>query len=257
MVINAIYILAVGLGAAFLLGLLIAPVALWIRCHLDETGAFLEAQGMPAEKRSLTRLARNHWRELAIVMGLTSLGTASFYVLIIYMPVFAHKTLALPLPEVFLAQVIAIALMTLLIPLFGWLSDRIGRKPILLGAALVVLLALYPLAQWLTATPSFANLLIMQIVLCSAIGAYFGPFSAALAEQFPAGLRSTGLAIGYNAAVVIFGGFAPFTVTWLTRQTGEVIAPFLYVLCASAAGLFAAIFAVDRAHDASLPTVDQ
>ena len=240
----------------FLLGLLIAPVGLWIRCYLDETGAFLEAQRTPRERRSLAWLLRNHARELAIVIGLTTLGTVSFYVLIIYMPVFAHQALGLKLPEIFLAQVIAVALMTLQIPLFGWLSDSIGRKPILVGAALVVLLAVYPLAKWLAAAPAFGSLLIMQLILCSAVGAYFGPFSAALAEQFPAGLRSTALAIGYNLAVVLFGGFAPLTVTWLTRQTGELAAPFLYVFCASAAGLFAAIFVVDRAHDTCLPTVD-
>ena len=240
----------------FLLGLLIGPVGFWIRSHLDETTAFLAASKAPPEKRSLACLLRKHWCQVAIVMGLTTFGTVAFYVLIIFMPIFAHLTLKLALADAFLAQVIAIAFMTLLMPLFGWLSDRVGRKPILLAAALVVLLAIYPLTLWLTTAPSFAKLLSTQLILCGAVGAYFGPISAALAEQFPAGLRSTGLAIGYNGAVVLFGGFAPFTVTWLSRAIGETVAPFLYVLIATIIGLIAAIFVVDRTPDTILPVVD-
>jgi MFS family permease len=240
----------------FLLGLLIGPVGLWIRRHLDETSAFLAARQAPPEKKALSCLLREHWRQMAIVMGLTTFGTVAFYVLIIFMPTFAHLTLKLALADAFLAQVIAIAFMTLLMPLFGWLSDRSGRQPILLAAILVVLLAIYPLTQWLTSAPSLARLLLTQLILCGAVGAYFGPISAVLAEQFPAGLRSTGLAIGYNTAVVLFGGFAPFTVTWLSRASGETVAPFLYVLLATAIGLIAAIFVVDRAPGASLPVVD-
>jgi MFS transporter, MHS family, proline/betaine transporter len=205
----------------------------------------------------LAWLMRNHWREMGIVMGLTIFGTVSFYVLLIYMPTFAHRTLKLALSEALLAQVIAIAFMTLLVPLFGRLSDSIGRKPILIITSMIMLLALYPLISWLSAAPSFTNLLVMQLILCSCIGAYFGPIAAALAEQFPTGLRSTGLAIGYNAAVMLFGGFAQLIVTWLTQETGDLNAPFLYVLFASAIGLLSALFVVDHSHDETLPAVDE
>lgn len=200
---------------------------------------------------------QNHWRKLLIVMGLTIFGTVSFYVLLIYMPTFAHRSLKLALSDALIAQVIAIAFMTLLVPLFGRLSDSIGRKPILITTSLIMLLALYPLIKWLSAAPSFANLLIMQLILCGCTGAYFGPIGAVLAEQFPTSLRSTGLAIGYNAAVVIFGGFAQLIVTWLIHETGELSAPFLYVLFASTIGLVSALFVVDHAHDERVPAVDQ
>ena len=203
-----------GWRVPFLLGLLIGPVGLWIRQYLNETDAFLEACKTPAEKRSLAFLLRHYAREVAIVMGLTVFGTVSFYGLLVYMPTFAHKTLKLSLADAFLAQSIAIAGMAVLIPLSGRLSDSVGRKPILIGATLLMLVVLYPLVLWLVSAPSFANLLITQIILCACIGIYFGPISAVIAEQFPAGVRSTGLAIGYNAAVMIFGGFAQFIFTW-------------------------------------------
>src|SRR5262249_52218025 len=97
--------------------------------------------------------------------------------------------------------------------------------------------------------PSFFSLLGTQIALCSLLGAFFGPVSA-LAEQFPAQVRTTGLGTGYNVAVMIFGGFAPFFVTWLIQATGTPIAPAFYVMFGAAAGLLASLFLQEGAGDA-------
>lgn len=237
-----------GWRVPFIVGLLIGPVGLWIRRHLNETDAFLEAQQSPAAKQSLVSMLKNHLREVCIVLGLSVCGTVSFYVVLIYMPTFASKTLGLSLSDAFIAQAIAVGFMTLLIPVFGALSDRIGRRPILIAATLGLLASLYPMFNWLHANPSFDNLLITQLVLCSCIGAYFGPISAVVAEQFPAGVRSTGLAIGYNVAVMVFGGFAQFIVTWLIQATGMPIAPVFYVLFAAAVGLVSALFVKERSQ---------
>jgi len=97
----------------------------------------------------------------------------------------------------------------------------------------------------------------MQLVLCSLLAVFFGPFSAAVAEQFPAGVRSTGLALAYNLAVMIFGGFAQFIVTWLIQNTGVPIAPVFYVLFAVVLGLIGACCLIDRTHEAQLAVVDE
>lgn len=97
----------------------------------------------------------------------------------------------------------------------------------------------------------------MQLVLCSLLAVFFGPFSAAVAEQFPAGVRSTGLALAYNLAVMIFGGFAQFIVTWLIQNTGVPIAPVFYVLFAVVLGLVGAFCLIDRTHEARLAVVDE
>ncbi|WP_369960470.1 MFS transporter [Pseudomonas benzenivorans] len=240
----------------FIIGLIIGPVGLWMRRHLSETSAFLEARQAPKEKQSLARMLRNHLREVITVMGLTVCGTVGFYVILVYMPTFANRQLNLALTDAFTAQVIAVALMTLLMPVFGALSDRLGRKALIISATAGLLIALYPLFSWVHAAPSFARLMTMQVVLCTLLAAYFGPISAAMAEQFPAGVRSTGLALAYNLAVMIFGGFAQFIVTWLIHTTGLAIAPVFYVMFAAALGLVAAFFLIDRTHEARLAVVD-
>lgn len=240
----------------FIIGLIIGPVGLWIRRHLTETTAFLEARQAPKEKQSLARMLRNHLREVITVMALTVCGTVGFYVILVYMPTFANQQLHLPLNDAFTAQVIAVALLTLLMPVFGALSDRVGRRVLIMVATAGLLVVLYPLFSWVHAAPSFARLMTMQVVLCTLLAVYFGPISAAMAEQFPAGVRSTGLALAYNLAVMIFGGFAQFIVTWLIHTTGLAIAPVFYVIFAAALGLVAAFFLVDRTHEARLAVVD-
>ncbi|MEE8439534.1 MAG: hypothetical protein V3S07_08085, partial [Micropepsaceae bacterium] len=96
---------------------------------------------------------------------------------------------------------------------------------------------------------------IMQIILCSLLGAFAGPLSTALAEQFPVRVRSTGLAIAYNVAVLAFGGFALFFVTWLIEVTDSPIAPVFYVMFGATVGIVAAFYLVERAGKA-LPLSD-
>jgi MHS family proline/betaine transporter-like MFS transporter len=240
----------------FIIGLIIGPVGLWMRRHLSETSAFLEARQGPKEKQSLVRMLRNHLREVIVVMALTVCGTVGFYVILVYMPTFATRQLNLPMTEAFTAQVIAVALMTLLMPVFGALSDRVGRRILIIAATAGLLVALYPLFSWVHAAPSFARLMTMQVVLCTLLAVYFGPISAVMAEQFPVGVRSTGLALAYNLAVMIFGGFAQFIVTWLIHTTGLAIAPVFYVMFAAALGLVAAFFLIDRTHETHLALFD-
>ncbi|VFT48487.1 MFS transporter [Pseudomonas aeruginosa] len=186
----------------------------------------------PGARRApgLLGVLREYRRSVLVSMGLTVIGTVSFYVVLVNMPTFAHKQLGLPLDEVFMVQMAAVALMTLVIPLAGGLSDRVGRRPVLLVATLAFMLMVYPLFAWVAAAPSLGRLLLMQLLLCTAIGGFFGPAPTAVAEQFPVRVRSTGLAVAYNLAVMLFGGFAPFIVTWLTEVGGSPVAPAFYVL---------------------------
>jgi MFS transporter, MHS family, proline/betaine transporter len=239
----------------FLFGLVIGPVGLFIRRHMEETDAFLEARSARTPNHGFAAAVSAHLKEVFVCMGLVTAGTISFYVILIYMPTFARTQLHLPLDEAFLAQSISLACMIVLIPLFGALSDRIGRKPILIGSLALYFLLVYPLFRWLHASPSFNNLATVQIVLCSLLGAFYGPISTAVAEQFATIARSTGLGIAYNLAVMIFGGFAQFFVTWLIEVTGSPIAPSFYVMFGAAAGITAGFFLVERVRDGRLPTL--
>lgn len=231
----------------FVFGLLIGPVGMWIRRHLTETDEFLRAHA--SEKQSMGLILAGHLRAVVVTFGLVISGTITYYVVLVYMPTFAKTQLNIPLTDAFIAQVIGLLCLTAVIPVCGWLSDRVGRKPIIVIALASYLLFLYPLYSWVHANPTLTHLSVMQAILCSMIGILFGPISTALAEQFPAGVRSTGLAIAYNFAVMLFGGFAQFIVTWLIKLTGSPIAPVYYVMAGASVGLIASMFLVEPRRD--------
>jgi MHS family proline/betaine transporter-like MFS transporter len=240
----------------FLFGLIIGPVGLYIRRNLDETSAFLQSNRSSASQQGSGSVLISHVKEMLACLGMVVSGTISFYVILIYIPTFARTQLHLPLDQAFLAQSIGLVCEVVLIPICGALSDFVGRKPIMITALVLDLLVTYPLFSWVSASPSFGALLTMQIILCSLFGVFNGPVSTALAEQFPTRVRSTALAIAYNIAVMLFGGFAQFFVTWLIQATGTPIAPAYYLIFGAAVGLLAAFFLKERARDASFLVAD-
>ena len=237
----------------FLFGLIIGPVGLYIRRYLEETEAFIESRRDRAVLNPLRTVVAQNQRGLAVTFGLVICGTISYYVILVYMPTFAKTQLSMSLSDAFAAQIFGLVCLTMAIPLFGALSDRIGRKPILMAATIAYFVLLYPMFGWVYADPGLIRLAVMQGVLCSLVGVFLGPISTAIAEQFPTGVRSTGLAIAYNFAVMLFGGFAQLIVTWLIRETGSPLAPAYYVMFGAVVGFIASVFLVERHRDEHLP----
>jgi MFS family permease len=157
------------------------------------------------------------------------------------------------LTDAFVAQIIGLVCLTAVIPVFGTLSDRIGRGPVLIAATIAYLVLLYPMFGWVFGNPNLTRLTVLQGLLCSIVGMFFGPFSTAIAEQFPTGIRSTGIAVAYNLAVMLFGGFAQFIATWLIRETGSALAPAYYVMFGAVIGFAASVVLVERHGDEPLP----
>jgi MFS transporter, MHS family, proline/betaine transporter len=240
----------------FLFGLIIGPVGLYIRRNLAETDAFLQSSQRAATSGAGSPMLSAHAKEILVCMGMVVSGTISFYVILIYIPTFARTQLHIPLDQAFLAQSIGLVCEVVLIPVCGVLSDRIGRKPVMIAALGLSLIVTYPLFAWVSSNPSFSSLLTMQVVLCGLFGIFNGPVSTALGEQFPTRVRSTALAIGYNIAVMLFGGFAQFFVTWLIHASGTPIAPAFYLIFGAAVGLLATAFLAERAGDAELGVSD-
>ena len=241
-----------GWRVPFLFGLIIGPLGLYIRRNLDETSAFLQSRRTSVGQQAYAGALASRVKEMLACLGLGVAGTISFYIVLVYIPTFARTQLHMSLDQAFLAQSIGLACEVVLIPIFGLLSDLVGRKPVMVAALVLDLVVTYPLFSWVSANPSFGVLLTMQIILCSLFGVFSGPFSAAMAEQFPTRVRSTALAISYNIPVMLFGGFAQFFVTWLIAATGTPIAPAYYLMFGAAVGLLAAVFLKERAWDAQL-----
>lgn len=234
----------------FVMGLLIGPVGLWIRKYMQEPQVYLDARKqVRGHDPSLMQVVRAYRRSILVSMALGCGGTVSFYVVLVNMPTFAHTNLGLPLNQVLLVQMLAVALMTLVIPLAGALSDRVGRRPVLMAFTLAFFIMVYPLYVWVAVAPSIERLLVMQALLCTAIGGFFGPGPTALAEQFPIEVRSTGVAVGYNITAMLFGGFAPLIVTWLSRVMATPVAPSFYVLLTSIVSLLGIYYMYDAVRD--------
>jgi MHS family proline/betaine transporter-like MFS transporter len=234
----------------FLFGLLIGPVGMYIRSHLEEPPEFerrrAERKAAKVEFSPLSQVLREHPREVLGGLGVTVLWTVCTYVLVFYMPSYAKQQLGLPLATTFQSTALCGAIILVLCPLMGMLSDRVGRKRMLGTVALLIGVLAYPLFHWLNLAPTSQTLLQVQVVLGILLAAFTGPAPAVLAEQFPTEVRSTGLSLAYNFAVTIFGGFAPLIVTWLISSSGNKLAPAFYVMAAAAVSLVALLIMHDR-----------
>jgi len=224
----------------FAVGLLIAPVGFWIRRHMTETDDFVHKKESIPINLIIPSVLKKYPREIFVAFGLCAYSTACTYVLTINITSFASTTLGLPMDKIFLVQIASALWMVAMIPFFGYLSDLFGRKVIITFGVITSFLAVYPFYAWIVADPTITKLFIMQFSLFTLIGITQAPMPALFAESFPTHVRATALSISYNFAIMIFGGFSPFIVTWLVQASGNAVAPTWYVL-ATASMAFAAI----------------
>ncbi|MGA7509966.1 MAG: MFS transporter [Erwinia billingiae] len=217
----------------FLLGVLLLPVGVYMRRNLEETPAFIEAQGKP---RAVTKTPMGPAiRMMAQTFGFAIIWTVSYYVMLSYMPTFLNKQVGFTQTQALTSNAIALAVMVLTIPFFGALSDRIGRKPLLLVCCAAFVILPYPLFSLVLAYKSFYVVLAVQIVFNLFIAAFSGAAPAALCEIFPTASRTMLLSIGYSLSTAIFGGFAPFIATGLIEFTGSPVSPTFYLMLAGLA----------------------
>lgn len=238
----------------FLFGVLIGPIGFYIRTRIEEPPAFrhaARAQEAPVGG-ALGAVWRDYRPELMIALGLVTFGTVAQYVLNLYLPIYAVRELKLPVDTPFVILTITGVTRMILMPFFGLLSDRIGRKPVMTAGMALYVLTLYPLFTWVLAAPSLPRLLAVEMVFSLLMAASVGPSATALAELFPTRFRGTGLALAYNVATTLFGGFSPFAMTWLIEHTGDKAMPAYYVTAAALVGLAAIWPMKDRASQDSL-----
>ena len=218
----------------FMLGLLIAPVGMYIRRHLQETHEGGSTHG------GVGKVFREHGRTLLLGTLLMTGSTSSMNIMVYYMPTYLVTSLHLPPVTAFLAACTAGAAMLVLAPLFGLLADRLPRrKPLLFAGGLTSLALVYPNFTLLSAGPSLplTMALIGAAVTLSSVSS--GAGAALLMEALPRHQRATGMSMMYSFGVTVFGGFAPLIVTWLISATGSNMAPAGYLITASCISLTA------------------
>lgn len=219
----------------YLFGLVIGPVAYYIRRHVDETAEF---QSTAVSSSPVREALTDGKRRLLVSFGAIILGTVGLYT-ILFMSTYATRQLGLPRSSAFLAGFLTGVIQVVFIPLVGALSDRVGRVPVGTASAAGMLVVIYPMFAWLTASPTLQTLLIVQAIMGLLLAGYLGGLAALMAELFPTRMRTTGLSISYSFGVALFGGFAPFINAWLISTTGNKLAPSFYLMLAAAISLAA------------------
>jgi MFS transporter, MHS family, proline/betaine transporter len=248
-----------GWRVPFVLGLSVAPVGLWLRASLEETPAFEAAERERAAQRradgggkaggrpeSLLTSVRDVFMEepraLAVAAGISIVWVVAVYTLLLYMPTYVQRSLGFSASQAFTASVVGNIAMAVGCVLAGRLSDRIGRTLTVRIGALLLLVATYPVLAWVVSVRTVTALFVGQTLFCAIVSVFTGSVPAVLAALFPARLRSTGVSLTYNFAAVVFGGFAPAVLTFLTESTHNIMAPAFYVVAAAAVSLVALAF---------------
>lgn len=224
-----------GWRAAFIAGGLLGLLGLWLRFSVGDTESFNQVR---AEGRSrsnpLKTMFVEHPAAALRVTGITIAGTLTYYIWVNYLPTYANLTTGIPLDKALLSQTICLIVFVVLLPFAGLLSDRVGRKPTMAAFAGGFVVLAWPLLHLMGS--SFLSVFLVQLVGVLLILGYSANCAVIMAEQFPAEIRATGIALPYALAVAVFGGTAPYITTWL-NESGMRDMLWLYVAAASAISL--------------------
>ena len=231
-----------GWRVPLLLGCLIVPFLFALRRSLQETDEFASRKHRPTTSEILRSLSAN-WGIVAIGMMMVTMTTVSFYMITAYTPTFGSSELHLASIDSLVVTLCVGASNLFWLPVMGALSDRVGRRPLLLVFTLLMLITAYPVILWLVRMPSFFRLLSVELWLSFIFGSYNGAMVVFLTEIMPVDVRTSGFSLAYSLATAIFGGFTPAIATYLIHFTGNRAMPGLWLSVAALFGLVAAIFA--------------
>ena len=229
-----------GWRVPFYIGCLIVPLLFWLRRSLTETQAFLAQKRHPQISEILNSLAAN-WKIVSIGVLLSTMTTVSFYLITAYTPTYGREVLQLTDRQSLMVTLCVGVSNFFWLPMGGIISDRIGRKPLLILITLAAITTSYPAMLWLVSEPSTTRLLIVELWLSVFFGVYNGAMIPYLAEIMPPEIRTSGFSLAFSLATAIFGGFTPMVCTYLIHETGNRAMPALWLSFAAACGLVAAL----------------
>ena len=234
----------------FIIGaVLIGLIGFYLRLRVPETPKFVEIESAGQKSTSpLAEVIKKNYKEILLALGFTVVWTVTYYMFLTYMPSYASVVLKLPSFQAFLSSSINLAVFIILIPVFGYLSDKYGRKPFLIASSAGFLVLTYPLLY--IAGFGIQYLFLSQLIIAIMLAMFSGPGPAAIAEIFPTRVRYSGLSIGYNIAVAGFGGTAPYIASLLISTTGSRLSPAFYVIGSAAATLVTLLFIRETAKEA-------
>ncbi len=234
-----------GWRVPFFIGCLIVPVLFVIRRSLQETEEFMARKHRP-DAAEIFRSMLDNWLLVVSGMLLVAMTTVSFYLITVYTPTFGKNVLKLSTTDSLVVTLCVGVSNFIWLPVMGALSDRVGRKPLLLVFTLLTMATAYPAMAWLTSEPSFGRMLEVELWLSFLYGSYNGAMVVALTEVMPVAVRTSGFSLAYSLATAVFGGFTPAIATALIAATGNKAAPALWMSFAAACGLLATLLLYRR-----------
>jgi MFS transporter, MHS family, citrate/tricarballylate:H+ symporter len=234
----------------FLFGCLIVPFIFLLRRSLTETEAFLHQKRHPTAGEVFRSVAQ-HWALVLTGMLMVTMTTVSFYFITAYTPTFGVSVLHLSATASLIVTLCVGCSNLFWLPVMGAVSDRVGRRPLLIVFTVLTLLTAYPSLSWLVDAPSFARLLTVELWLSFLYGSYNGAMVVALTEIMPPAVRTSGFALAYSLATAAFGGFTPAISTYLIHVTDNRAMPGIWLSFAALCGLSAALLISRRSLVAS------
>lgn len=225
----------------FLLAAPLGIIGFYIRSKIEDTPEFrVLEETKNVSKRPLKELFTRNWKPLVQMSGIEIMMHVTFYVVLVYLLTYQARQLDVSSGDAALASTITSIVAVALVPLVGALSDRIGRKPLLIGSGIGLIVLSYPLFQ-LMREGGLTNLILAQVGLGVLLAVILGTHAVAVSEIFPTRVRQGGLSIGYNFTAAIFAGTVPYLMTYLIDETGNEFMPALYLMLVGAIGLFATL----------------
>ncbi|MGF6394575.1 MFS transporter [Pseudomonas plecoglossicida] len=225
----------------FMVGCLIVPFIFLLRRNLEESEEYAARKHRPAMAEVLRTLLQN-WTTVLAGMLMVALTTTAFYLITVYAPTFGKTVLHLSTADALLVTLLVGVSNFIWLPLGGALSDRIGRRPVLIAMTLLTLASAYPALTFLVNAPSFLHMLLVLLWLSFIYGLYNGAMIPALTEIMPTEVRVAGFSLAYSLATAVFGGFTPAISTFLIQYSADKAAPGYWMsfaaLCALGATLY-------------------
>jgi len=216
-----------------------------MRRTVHEPEQFTEAKQRHKEHSTpVKELFKHHLGTIAYVVIIELTLSIGFYLIVTFINNFLTALLNFDMVTSLMMTTVSMVAMGIVIPIAGWLSDKIGRKAVLIPSALAFTFFAYPLFTALEG--SFTSALLAQVSLSFIMGVFFAPIPATLVEMFPLSVRYSGLSIAHSISMAVFGGSAPLIATWLIQATGNNAAPALYLGAASLISAIALLFLKDR-----------
>jgi metabolite-proton symporter len=239
-----------GWRVPFLVSVVLVAVGLLIRLQLLETPAFARMKATQADSHMpVMEVLRRYPKQLLLAMGVRIAENGAFYIYSVFVLLYATQQVHMERDVVLNAILLGAACELVAIPLYGALSDRIGRRPVYLFGAITTALFAYPLF-WMLDTGS-SSLVSIALVLAFAVShaAMYAPQGAFLSEMFGADVRYSGASLGSQLATVLAGGLAPFIATTLLRKYGHGGPVALYLIGMAVITVIAVFLAKETSHD--------